>query len=89
MHGASLASARLEMARDQVARSPKPAAGLAAMIKQLGWVGLVKCSTPESIIVTREASRNPQNSFVQQTVGEVLSSIVHKGAQGNLLSAGH
>jgi hypothetical protein len=89
MQGASLQSARLDMARDQVARKPRPAAGLAATMKQFGWMRLVKSGTPGLIIVTLGASRNPQNSFEQQTVEALLSSIVHKGAQENLLSAGH
>ena len=89
MQGANFESARLDIARDQVARRPSPAAGLADTIEQLGWLRLVKGSTPGLIIVTWEPSRNPQNSFVQQTVEELLSSIVHKGAQENLLSAGH
>ncbi len=42
MQGASLQSARLDMARDQVARRPSPAAGLADTIKQFGWVQRVK-----------------------------------------------
>ncbi len=59
MPGARFESARLEMALDQVARTPSPRDTCAGTLSELAW--LVKGRSPESIIASLASWRNPQS----------------------------